>query len=118
LAFAGAKADVDLIGFCGMTEVMPVTKPLEIELWASFSAACEARTLQLKPVRLIWGLNPSLIVHSHPCRKNKNAVPEGAQMGHPDRVCLVRAFPPLDKDMYVPRMGHPLRFGPSRKRPG
>ena len=43
LAFAGANADIDLIGLIGMTKVMPCYRALEVELWASFSAACKAR---------------------------------------------------------------------------
>jgi hypothetical protein len=38
----GLKPDVDLIGFIGMTEVMPCYKALEICALVSFSAACSA----------------------------------------------------------------------------
>jgi len=36
----GLKPDADLIGFIGTTEVMPFYKALEIEVRASFFAAC------------------------------------------------------------------------------
>jgi hypothetical protein len=42
----GLKPDVDLIGFIGMTEVMPCYKALEICARGSFLTACEAVLFQ------------------------------------------------------------------------
>jgi hypothetical protein len=51
---SGAKAQVDLIAFAARLKSCPVTKPSNIAAIASFSAACEARTLH-QPVPFTQG---------------------------------------------------------------